>query len=265
MAVLETVCYDGRPLLHVCKILTNDHSHHLNLEATLVKVPQSWEAALAALRSTTTGKSILDDPILSTVEVKEDPDLKAYGMAPSANCILVGVCELSVPQKACILAHELTHCHDLATAKLDKDKYLAEHGLARTELNAHMNQGRVLRELNTNPDYQDDINLFINGTTVWAKSATWHTREEVKTHLTSNSHYAKAMHAHTLRGQFIFEYEPFLVSRTRAFHCDANLQVNMAWQVVRGTVLDRKSVAHPKHGSVSVTERLARYGLTLQH
>lgn len=211
-----------------------------------MRVPPTWQNGLDALRLTTTGASLLNDPLLQAIEVVEDPALLAYGSSPSANRIFVGCHGLSATQQACILAHEMTHCHDLASSGLEKDAYLAENGLARTELNAHMNQGLVLRELNRNPAYQGEINLFINGHTVWAKSARWLTRDDVKNDLTSNPQYASAMHRHTQEGKALFEYEPFLFSRRRAFHCDANLYVNMNWQKLRGSVLGRKSVFHPR-------------------
>ncbi|MDY7560405.1 hypothetical protein QN382_13645 [Pseudomonas sp. 10B1] len=212
-----------------------------------MNVPQDWVKALEALGSTKTGGAMLADPVLAAVVVREDLTLKAYGQAISGNLLLVGAHGLSVPQKACVLAHELTHCHDLATANMSSVEYANEHKIARTELNAHTNQGAVLRELMENEAYKADIDLFINGTTTFASSIRWTNRDAVKQDLISNPQYSSAMHAHTLDYSSFFEYEPFFCSPTRNFQCDANWLVKMRWQEVRRYVFGRKSVAHPRN------------------
>lgn len=184
--------------------------------------PVDWAEAIAALKSTEIGNSMLKDPALADVVIRENSNLGAYGQAINGSLLLVGKHPLSVPQKACILAHELTHCHDLATARLDHIDYAKIHGIARTEISAHMNQGTTLRQLILLGNYQPAINLFINGTTVFAESINWLNRDMVKKFLLTKPQYSSAMHTHTARQSYFFEPEPPFFIQARQFQCDAN-------------------------------------------
>lgn len=154
------------------------------------------------------------------------PDLNgAYGKTVDANTIhLTNLhAQLSLPQQACILAHELTHVHDLSHADLSAEKYRATNGLGDTEINAHFNQGQVLREFRAArarfAAHGPAIDAACAGTTVFGQSTLWTTRAGVVDYLLGTM-YADHVRGWQL-GAGIYSDDMY-VSSARPFHCDEN-------------------------------------------
>ena len=193
----------------------------------MLQVPAAYQQALQALLTLPTGAAILLSARTATVQASISNELNgAYGRTASATIIHLTdpLANLSIPQQACIIAHELTHAHDLSFAGLSAETYRDTKGLGDTEINAHINQGQVLREFRIRratfaPAVRTAIDAACAGVTVFGRSTHWATRADVVNHLESTM-YA----GHVLgwrQGAGIFSDDMY-VSAARPFHCDEN-------------------------------------------
>ncbi|PMQ07952.1 hypothetical protein [Janthinobacterium sp. AD80] len=193
----------------------------------MLHVPDGYTAARDALLTLPTGQQLLHSVRMANARAIISHDLNgAYGRTVDALTIHLTpqFDQLSLPQKACIIAHELTHAHDLSFANLNAEDYRDSRGLGDTEINAHFNQGQVLREFRSararfaGPDALA-IDAACAGVTVFGRSVGWITRADVVSHL-ANGMYAGHVVGWRL-GAGIYSDDMY-TSAARPFHCDEN-------------------------------------------
>lgn len=193
----------------------------------MLQVPPEYDGALQALLTLPTGTALLLTARTANVNAVISNGLNgAHGQTVNATTIHLrnpaGI--LSIPQQACIIAHELTHAHDLCFANLSAERYRDIHGLGNTEINAHINQGQVLREFRAlRASFPNAIRVAIDaasaGVTVFGRSIHWATRADVVGYLEGTMY---AGHVQGWRQNAALYSDDMYRSEARPFHCDEN-------------------------------------------
>jgi hypothetical protein len=112
----------------------------------MLTVPERFNDGLVLLLGTPTGSAILESASLATAIGVEVAGFHAHGEAVDATTIRLTNARLDAANQACILAHELTHCLDIAFWNCRRENW-TDVMVGATEINAHYNQGRIAREL----------------------------------------------------------------------------------------------------------------------
>lgn len=209
----------------------------------MIRVPEKYSDCVHLLLASKTGKILLQSPRVSGVAATTSSTLAAHGQSLSATSIIVSDANYTVPQMACILAHELTHCYDFAYFDGSVDEY-KKKGIGLTEVSAHFNQGKVLREFNAMKDtlppslaqYKDQIAATANSSTVFGKSVDWLTRGAVISHLSMTPHYGRLIGDPTSTGVGLW-HDDMWTSAKIPFHCDENWDIYCSDESVRARAL----------------------------
>ncbi|MFT4540739.1 MAG: hypothetical protein ACI835_003196 [Planctomycetota bacterium] len=187
----------------------------------MITVPDKYTKSLEALLLTPTGNELVNCTSVSTVKATVKGDLKAHGQSVDKVTIHLGPAEFSVPQMACILAHELTHCHDLTFFGGSWRDYQTK---GQTEVSAHFNQGIILRELKASAkvyaEHKAAIDAAVNGSTVFGISVGWKTRDDVIRFLSDKPQYKALLGDPSNTG--IALWDKSMWSFGSRFHCDEN-------------------------------------------
>ena len=197
----------------------------------MLTVGEAHKPGLELLLRTATGQAILNDPLLGSVKGVYDPGLGAYGEAVAGLELRLGPADgVPAPNLACVIAHELTHCHDLQHLKKAKGQ-LEQVELALTEINAHFNQGQVARELAALADGpRAAIDAMVKSRSTFGLCHDATTRDQIVDYLLGTQQYAGAVRT--------MYYNPGLWAMSidsefanapsgRAFHCAKNWDENV--------------------------------------
>ncbi len=191
----------------------------------MITVPYTYSKSVELLLETPTGKALVLNARLENVKVVIDVNLDAHGKTIDRQTICINNKDYSIPNMACILAHELTHCHDLAYSGKDDFRNNAEIdivSLGHSEVNAHFNQGQILRELEIHSaDFKQEIKAAINGNTVFGQSYDWKTRDSVISYLLTTQQYSTCANDPMIS----FWSDVMWVSPKLPFHCDENWDI----------------------------------------
>ncbi|HEX3994088.1 MAG TPA: hypothetical protein VHX39_23190 [Acetobacteraceae bacterium] len=138
--------------------------------------------ALRVLSWSNVATAILVHPKTGSVRLEEGPVPKeAYGEALNATLIRVSKPLLGDPVRlAIVIVHELTHCLDFDFA----GDALRSGGRGwASEINAHMNQGMIMRELNVclpkSNGARANFDAMARSNTTFGNCMEWKTRSEV--------------------------------------------------------------------------------------
>jgi hypothetical protein len=202
-------------------------------EDYMLNVPAQYTEGYVLLYSTPTGAAILESPNLATAVGLLAPSLTAYGMAVNPTTVhLTTRQQLQPPHQACILAHELTHCLDLAFWKVGPDQRTSEMTGA-TEINAHYNQGLVAKELSMIPGLHFSLAEAVRLMTVAGSRSTfgqmantW-TRNDVIEYLLGTDMYKGGIDKlRTSKPLYLLTKDDQWETGTKMFHCEAHLALN---------------------------------------
>lgn len=202
----------------------------------MLACPMEYHAAKVLLMATPTGRALLTSPRLSGVRGVGVPNLGYYGMAVSPDQLQLNTAA-GIPDanKACVLAHELTHCHDLSHWGLyDRDRLTSEL-IAYTEINAHFNQGLVARQLRDLAAagvagvaaHGASITAMCGANTTFGWAVNWATRGDVYRYLETTAAYGP--NVRTIReGLYLMFVDSEWEAFGEPFHCDEHLDANQA-------------------------------------
>jgi hypothetical protein len=141
----------------------------------------SFALSLTVLAHSKSGWQLIVHPKTQSVLIEVGETGGAKGIAKSATRIVVQRELLDEPARlAIVIVHELTHCLDYLTV----GPKLREEGCAwATEINAHMNQGQVMRELKAalpmDHVLRGQFDAMEQSNTTFGNSTDWDTRQKV--------------------------------------------------------------------------------------
>ncbi|TQV72750.1 hypothetical protein FLL45_14845 [Aliikangiella marina] len=196
----------------------------------MLTVPANFTEGLVLLLNTPSGAKILESDALKTAVGSLNKDLQAHGKATGATRLQLGTHHLPAANQACVLAHELTHCLDLAFWDKSLDEISSEM-IGATEINAHYNQGLIAKELSAIPGMEDtwkkQVTAMTGGNSTFGRMFDVWTRDEVFRYLDSTQQYGKHVKA-LLQSKVLYCWtrDDQWEKGTTMFHCEAHLEAN---------------------------------------
>lgn len=194
----------------------------------MITVPKSFHKALSLMMETKTGGAIAKALELSSIICEADPDLLPYGKCVGGSKIKLKEFSSEAQfdtNKACVLAHELTHCLDCTLWNKDMTK-LTDLDIGRTEINAHFNQGLVANELMAGTA-SASARMMIQGSSTFAESAGWKERLDAIRYLASTKQYGPMIMALEKRGSSVFWLaDENWVTTSEPFHSEQHFERN---------------------------------------
>jgi hypothetical protein len=193
----------------------------------MLNVPAQYTEGYTLLYSTSTGAAILESPGLATAIGVLNMALNAYGKAIDGSRLELTNQQLQAPHQACVLAHELTHCLDLAFWNIGPDQRTHEM-VGATEINAHYNQGLIAKELSMIPGLQasvaNAVQLMTGSNSTFGQMAGVWTREEVVTYLLGTAMYRNGIEAlQRSKVLYLLTKDDQWEDGTKMFHCESPL------------------------------------------
>lgn len=154
----------------------------------------SFALSLTALAHSKSGWQLILHPKTQSVLIEIGDTGGAKGMAKSATNIVVQKKLLDEPARlAIVIVHELTHCLDFLTVG---PKLRSEGYAWASEINAHMNQGLVMRELKASmPNdhvLRKEFDAMEKANTTFGNSTDWDTRQKVAAGIKPAYNYLRA-------------------------------------------------------------------------
>ena len=204
----------------------------------MLTVPPEFSLGYALLLATPTGSALLDSASLATAVGTINPALGgAYGRAMEGGRLELTATQLPAPNQACLLAHELTHCLDLAFWNINAGT-VSRIQLGATEINAHYNQGLIAKELLINPQlsqaFKTQIETMMSGFTTWGRVGDTWTRDDVYRYLDSTDQYGPSVRALlAAKPLYIWTMDSEWELGMKLFHCELHLDTNTRNRLTR--------------------------------
>jgi hypothetical protein len=197
----------------------------------MLTVTRRYNEGLVLLLRTPTGSAILQAASLATAIGVEVPNFHAHGEAIDATTIRLTSATLSAPNQACVLAHELTHCLDIAFWNMPRQDWTAVM-VGATEINAHYNQGMVARELSQIQGLENawaqQVGLMNSSRSTFGEMYDAFERDQVYKYLKTTEQYGPKVEA--LRREKILylwtKDDQWEKGACKRFHCEAHLAAN---------------------------------------
>jgi hypothetical protein len=197
----------------------------------MLTVPPEYSLGYALLLATPSGSALLDSASLATAvgAINAIPG-GAYGRAMAGDRLELTATVPPPPNQACLLAHELTHCLDMAFWNSGAGM-ITQVQLGATEINAHYNQGLIAKELMINPqlsaEYQAQVTAMMSGYATWSQMGRAWTREDVYAHLDGTAQYGDAVRAlRAARPIYYWTVDDEWELGLKLFHCETHLDQN---------------------------------------
>ena len=198
----------------------------------MLTVPGSYTEGYFLLYSTPAGARLLEKAELATVVGMENPSLNAYGRTMNSNTIELTAATLSAAHQACLLAHELTHCLDMAFWNVTPETITATMTGA-TEINAHYNQGLIARQLgmmvvDMELTWSSAVSTMNNSRTTFGLIAdAWERKDVIDYLVRPGSFYRENVEALTQsKPLYVWGRDPDWERGNDLFHCEQHLALN---------------------------------------
>ena len=201
------------------------------------------EEAHDLLKKTETGQKIIEAVGEVKIDVVETDKYQGRTLSPTE--IEINKKMTLIPNLACLLAHEYTHCIDLGfwegqkiKRTIQEEKDFEDSKIGLTEINAHFNQGKVCRELqqwanNKNPlknvEMQTSINSMVAGSTTYGQSYKWKTRSHVKTYLLGTTYKDNLLKTIKLNDATHLWIDDYWGDEKDGFHCEKHFHDDNKW------------------------------------